>query len=76
MKYEISFKALTMKGEVVGTRTFCITSSERLDIEGKTACLLRLCVEYARLTGIKCSLAEITDIDERLVGTERRDPKI
>ncbi len=71
MKYEISFIAMNAKGEVVGTRTFCITSSERLDTKGKTASLLRLCVEYARLTGIKCSLAEITDIDERLVGTGR-----
>ena len=70
MKYEITFKALTTKGEVVGTRTFCITSSERLDVEGKAASLLRLCVEYARLTGLKCSLAEITDLDERLVGTK------
>lgn len=73
MKYEITFNALNTKGEVMGARTFCITSSERLDIEGKTACLLRLCVEYARLTGIRCSLAEITDIDERLVGTKRME---
>lgn len=72
MKYEITFKALNIKGEVMGTRTFCITSSEHLDIKNKTACLLRLCVEYARLTGIKCSLAEITDIDERLVGTKSK----
>lgn len=71
MKYEISFKALNTKGEVVGTGTFCITSSERLDVTGRDLCLKRLCVEYARLTGIKCSLAEITDLDERLVGTRK-----
>lgn len=71
MKYEISFLALNSKGEVVGTRTFCITSSDRLDLPAKNTCLLRLCVEYARLTGIKCSFAELLDIDERLVGSER-----
>lgn len=73
MKYEITFIAMTTKGDVVGTRTFCITSSERLDIKGKTASLLRLCVEYARLTGIKCSFAEIIDIDERVAGARREE---
>lgn len=71
MKYEISFNALTTYGRVVGSATFCITTSQPLQIDKKYACFQRMCVEYARLIGISCSFAEITDVDERLVGTAK-----
>ena len=72
MKYEISFNALNIAGDVVGSATFCITSSAKLDLAKKPLAFQRLCVEYARLIGISCSFAEITDVDERLVGTAHR----
>lgn len=68
MKYEISFNALNTKGGVVGSATFLITTSTKLDLKHKEAAFQRMCVEYARLIGISCSFAEIIDIDERLVG--------
>ena len=71
MKYEISFNALNTDGDVVGSATFCITTSTKLDLEHKPRAFRRMCVEYARLIGISCSYAEITDIDERMVGTAR-----
>lgn len=72
MKYEISFNALNTAGDVVGSATFCITTSQPLDLKHKALGFQRMCVEYARLIGISCSFAEITDVDERLVGTARR----
>ena len=72
MKYEISFNALNIQGTIVGTATFCITTSLPLDIKHKAMAFQRMCVEYARLIGISCSFAEITDVDERLVGTAKR----
>lgn len=73
MKYEISFNALNSAGDVVGSATFCITTSRKMDLKHKDLGFKRLCVEYARLIGISCSFAEITDVDERLVGTGRKD---
>lgn len=72
MKYEVHFDALNINGATVGTGAFCITSSDKLDIDGKEPAFKRMCVEYARLTGIRCSDVRITDLDVRLVGTERR----
>ena len=72
MKYEISFKALNSAGAVVGSATFLITTSTKLDLKHKDAAFHRMCVEYARLIGISCSFVEIIDIDERLVGTAHR----
>lgn len=72
MKYEIHFDALNANGAVVGTGAFCITTSYKLDTDGKEPAFKRMCVEYARLTGIKCSDVRITDMDVRPVGTARR----
>ena len=72
MKYEIHFNALNINGVVVGSGVFCITTSCKLDIDGKNLSFKRMCLEYARLTGIKCSDVSITDLDVRLVGTARR----
>lgn len=72
MKYEIHFNALNINGVVVGTGAFCITSSCKLDIDGRVLSFKRMCLEYARLTGIKCSDVNIIDLDERPVGTARR----
>lgn len=63
MKYEIQFNALNTKGDVVGSGSFTITTSQRLDLSTKPMSLDRLCVEYARLTGVKCSFSEITYIE-------------
>lgn len=59
MKYEINFTALTINGDVVGSGSFTITTPQPLDL-AKTGSVERFCVEYARLTGIKCSFAQVT----------------
>lgn len=61
MTYKISFNALNINGEFVGTRIFRIDTTRPLDLE-KDMSIERFCVEYARLTGIKCSHAFIIDI--------------
>ena len=71
MKYEIHFNALNINGVVVGSGAFCITTSCELDIDGKNLSFKRMCLEYARLTGIKCSDVSITDLDVRPVGIAR-----
>lgn len=62
MTYKIVFNALTTNGDCVGTRTFTIETTRELDVEGKHPSLERMCVEYARLTGLKCSFAFIIDV--------------
>lgn len=59
MTYEIKFNALTARGDVVGSGSFNITTLVPLDLS-KQMSVERLCVEYARLTGIKCSFVQIT----------------
>ena len=61
MEYTISFVALKTTGEVVGTRSFTITTDQPLD-QTKRMSLERFCVEYARLTGLKCSFVDITSV--------------
>lgn len=61
MTYKFSFNALNSKGEFVGSRRFTIETTHPLDLE-KDMSLERMCVEYARLTGLKCSFAFIIDI--------------
>jgi len=72
MMYEIRFNALNTKGDVVGSATFSITTSQLLDLGHKPKAFQRLCVEYARLIGISCSFAEITwrQYHERMIDHE------
>jgi hypothetical protein len=65
MKYKIVFNALTTNSECVGTRTFTIETTRELDVDGKKMSLERMCVEYARLTGLKCSFAFIIDVTRK-----------
>ena len=60
MTYDITFNALTTRGEVVGNLSFSITTPVPLNLD-KGMSVERFCVEYARLTGVKCSFANITD---------------
>ena len=62
MTYEIVFDALTINGDCVGTRNFTVETIRPLDLNGKTPCFERMCVEYARLTGLKCSFVHIVDV--------------
>ena len=62
MTYKISFNALTTRGEYNGTRHFTVDTIHPLDIDKKKMCLERMCVEYARLTGLKCSYAFIINV--------------
>ena len=63
MTYKIFFKALNINGEFVGARNFTIETDSPFDFrEKKKLSLERMCVEYARLTGLKCSFALIVDI--------------
>ena len=64
MTYDITFNALTTRGEVVGNLSFSITTSVPLNLD-KGMSAERFCVEYARLTGVKCSFANITKIDRK-----------
>lgn len=68
MEYTISFAALKTTGEVVDTRTFHITTDYPLDLTNKkkVMCLDRFLVEYARLTGLKCSDAKIIEINGKV----------
>lgn len=59
MEYTINFNALTTRGDMVGSGSFTITTPQPLDLT-KQMSVERLCVEYARLTGIKCSFAQVT----------------
>lgn len=61
MNVKINFDALTTKGEIVANITFTIgpVYPELHPITKNTASLQRLCVEYARTIGVKCSFAEI-----------------
>ena len=63
MNYKISFNALNIKGDVVGSATFTITTDKPLQIHKKEACFQRMCVEYARLIGISCSFADIGSVE-------------
>lgn len=63
MTYKISFNASTTAGDVVGSATFSITTDKPLQIQKKSACFHRMCVEYARLIGIPCSYAEILTVE-------------
>ena len=56
MIYEIKFTALNTRGDTVGSGHFSITTPQPLDLT-KCGSIERFCVEYARLTGIKCSFA-------------------
>ena len=58
MTYEIEFTALSARGNKMGTGSFTVTTATPLDLS-KHLSVERLCVEYARLTGIKCSFAQI-----------------
>lgn len=64
MTYEIVFNALTTNGDCVGTRNFTVETIRPLDLNGKIPCFKRMCVEYARLTGLKCSFAQILNVKE------------
>ena len=63
MTYEIKFKALTTNGDVVGSGSFNITTPIPLDLIKHTS-IERFCVEYARLTGIECSYAQIMILEK------------
>ena len=68
MMYIITFEAHTATGEVVAVMTFEIVTNPLLDLTGKKLAFERMCVEYARLTGVKCSFAKIIEVrkdDER-----------
>ena len=58
MTYEVKFNALNINGGVQGSGSFSITTPIPLDLS-KQMCVERFCVEYARLTGIKCSFAQV-----------------
>lgn len=64
MEYTISFEALKTTGEVVGARNFTITTDYPLNLfdEKKALSLDRFCLEYARLTGLKCSYVDIKSV--------------
>lgn len=64
MTYKISFNASTTAGDVVGTATLTVITDKPLQIQKKSACFHRMCVEYARLIGISCSFAEILSVEE------------
>lgn len=63
MTYEIKFTALNTRGDTVGSGSFSITTPQPLDLT-KCGSVERFCVEYARLTGIKCSFAR-TNFNEK-----------
>ena len=62
MTYKIGFNAMTINGGYVGTRHFTIETTRELDVDGKEMSLERMCVEYARLTGLKCSFACVFEL--------------
>lgn len=63
MKYTIKFEAHTASGEMAAVRTLGIDTDHPLDMTSKKKLTFeRMCVEYARLTGVKCSFARIMDI--------------
>ena len=62
MTYTITFEAHTSTGEVVAVRTFGVGTDYPLDLTGKKLTFDRMCVEYARLTGVKCSFAKIIEV--------------
>ena len=62
MTYTITFEAHTANGDISGVRTFSIETDHPLELEKKTMAFERMCVEYARLTGIKCSFANIINV--------------
>ena len=68
MEYTINFAALKTTGEVVDTRTFHITTDHPLNLtdKKKAMSLDRFLVEYARLTGLKCSDAKIIQINGKV----------
>jgi hypothetical protein len=63
MTYKISFNALKATDEVVGSATLTIITDKPLQIQKKSACFHRMCVEYARLIGMPCSFAEIISVE-------------
>ena len=62
MTYEIVFNALTTNGDCVGTRKFTVETIRPLNLNGKIPSFERMCVEYARLTDLKCSFAHIIEV--------------
>ena len=62
MTYKISFNAVTISDGYVGTRHFTIDTTHPLDIHKMS--FGRMCVEYARLTGLKCSYVQILEVKE------------
>lgn len=62
----INFDAIKTSGEVVADITFEISPfyPEENPVAIGDLRLQRLCVEYARLIGYKCSFADIHDISE------------
>ena len=69
MEYTIRFAALKTTGEVVDTRSFHITTDYPLNLDDrkKAMCFDRFLIEYARLTGLKCSDAKIIEINGKVV---------
>lgn len=64
MTYTIIFKALVSSGEVAAVKTFSIETESPFDMVKKRMAFERMCVEYARLTGVKCSFAKILNVME------------
>lgn len=65
MTYRFVFNALDIHGECVGTRIFHLETTREMDVDKKKLSVERMCVEYARLTGLKCSFAFIIDINKK-----------
>jgi hypothetical protein len=62
MLYTITFEAHTASGDVAAVRTFSIGTDHPLEMTKKKMGFERMCVEYARLTGVKCSYAHILQV--------------
>lgn len=65
--YDITFKALTAPGEEVGLATLRITTCRQLDLQRKHLSFKRMCLEYARCIGYRCSDVEIISVEEKLL---------
>lgn len=66
INYKINFDATNSKGDIVANITFEVGPfyPEEKPINRSVLALQRLCVEYARLIGIKCSFADIISIQK------------
>lgn len=61
MKYAIEFDTMSMGGDYMDTRRLTITTEHELKVNDpkKSMVLGRFLVEFARLTGVRCSCVKI-----------------